>query len=221
MSVQLLELLFFAGIAFLIINKLISTLGTTSDDDPAKRNSYFGENASLKDVTNTTANSTNVAGNIIKPNFLKKKVQDTIINLPELIIMDNEQAIIQGLTELRDRMPSFNPGNFLRNAKSAFKMIIEAGTNNNITMLEELVDKRYLSLFSDIVASYGKIQETANLEAKISEIYMFGNNVFIKVVFNGTEVTNSITNLYEEWTFSKSLIAMNNNWYLNNIERLQ
>ena len=71
MSVQLLELLFFAGIAFLIINKLISTLGTTSDDDPAKRNSYFGENASLKDVTNTTANSTNVAGNIIKPNFLK------------------------------------------------------------------------------------------------------------------------------------------------------
>jgi predicted lipid-binding transport protein (Tim44 family) len=221
MSVQLLELLFFAGIAFLIINKLISTLGTTSDDDPAKRNSYFGENASLKDVTNTTANSTNVAGNIIKPNFLKKKVQDTIINLPELIILDNEQAIIQGLTELRDRMPSFNPGNFLRNAKSAFKMIIEAGANNNITMLEELVDKRYLSLFSDIVASYGKIQETANLEAKISEIYMFGNNVFIKVVFNGTEVTNSITNLYEEWTFSKSLIAMNNNWYLNNIERLQ
>ena len=148
-------------------------------------------------------------------------MQDTIINLPDLIIIDNEQAIIQGLTELRDRMPSFNPGNFLRNAKSAFKMIIEAGANNNITMLEELVDKRYLSLFSDIVASYGKIQETANLEAKISEIYMVGTNVFIKVVFNGTEVTNSITNLYEEWTFSKSLIAVNNNWYLNNIERLQ
>ncbi|WPY00501.1 Tim44-like domain protein [Candidatus Trichorickettsia mobilis] len=220
MSVQLLELLFFAGIAFLIINKLISTLGTTSDDDPAKRNSYFGENASLKDVTNTTVNSTNSAG-IIKPNFLKKKVPDTIVNLPELIIMDNEQAIIQGLTELRDRMPSFNPGNFLRNAKSAFKMIIEAGVNNNTTMLEELVDKRYLSLFSDIVSSYGKIQETTNLEAKISEIYMFGNNVFIKVIFNGTEVTNNIANLYEEWTFSKSLIAMNNNWYLNNIERLQ
>ncbi|WP_316354051.1 TIM44-like domain-containing protein [Candidatus Trichorickettsia mobilis] len=220
MSVQLLELLFFAGIAFLIINKLISTLGTTSDDDPAKRNSYFGENASLKDVTNT-ANTTNVAGNIMKPNFLKKKVQDTISNLPELIIMDNEQAIIQGLTELRDRMPSFNPGNFLRNAKSAFKMIIEAGVNNNTAMLEELVDKRYLSLFADIVSSYGKIQETTNLEAKISEIYMFGNNVFIKVVFNGTEVTDNIANLYEEWTFSKSLIAMNNNWYLNNIERLQ
>ena len=34
----------FAGIAFFIINKLISTLGSASSDDPAKSKGFFGEN---------------------------------------------------------------------------------------------------------------------------------------------------------------------------------
>ena len=41
MSGQLIELIIFAGIAFFVINKLIATLGTTSDDDAKKRPSFF------------------------------------------------------------------------------------------------------------------------------------------------------------------------------------
>ena len=43
MSGQLIELIIFAGIAFFIINKLIATLGTTSEDETASRGSFFGE----------------------------------------------------------------------------------------------------------------------------------------------------------------------------------
>ena len=49
MSGQILELIIFAAIAFFIINKLISTLGKTSGDDPAKNNSFFGENIGMFD----------------------------------------------------------------------------------------------------------------------------------------------------------------------------
>ena len=61
MTLQLIELLFFVGLAFFLVNKLVSMLGSTDDNDPTK-NSYFGQNSStngskmnssqMKDVTN-------------------------------------------------------------------------------------------------------------------------------------------------------------------------
>lgn len=217
MSAQLLELLFFAGIAFFIINKLISVLGTTSDEDPTKNRSYFGESTGLKDVTDTTNNS---ASSLSMPDFLKKKAQNNNIDICDLIVLDNEKMIMQGLTALQERLPTFDPKNFLRGAKSAFQMIIELSSNDQ-DKLAELLDKRYIEQFNIIAPNYGNVQNISNLEAKISEIYMFGNNVFIKIIFSGNAVTDKITNLYEEWTFSKSLIISGNEWYLGNIERLQ
>jgi hypothetical protein len=63
------ELLIFAGIAFFVINKLISKLGSTSDNDPAKQiTSFFGE-SKMKYVTST---SQNTSANIFKNSFFKK-----------------------------------------------------------------------------------------------------------------------------------------------------
>lgn len=41
MSGQLIELIIFAAIAFFVINKLLSTLGRTSEDDPAKKQIFL------------------------------------------------------------------------------------------------------------------------------------------------------------------------------------
>lgn len=210
MSAQILELLFFAGIAFLIINKLISALGTTSDDDPAKRRSYFGEPTNgLKDVTSTSRNNDNV----IKGKFLEQKSKPQL-DLTGLIAPENIENIRAGIFKIQQRLPSFNPSNFLRNAKIAFKMIIEAATNNKDN-LAALVDKRYLEQFSVLAPTYSKLLNVVDLEAKISEIYMFGNNAFIKILF-----ISNINHWREEWTFSRSLISSSSDWYLTNIDRI-
>jgi predicted lipid-binding transport protein (Tim44 family) len=214
MSAQLIELLIFAAIAFLVISKLISTLGSTSGDEPTKRGSYFGETANLKDVTNSAQQT-----NIIEKAFLGSKTANTD-ELNGLIVEDNKEAIVKGFREVLVRLPQFKPSNFLRNAKNAFRIIIESGISNKED-LATLVDKRYLDQFKAIVSSYGNLISFSNLDATISEIYMFGNNAFIKILFTGQNVTTAIGNLREEWTFTKSLIQSGPDWYLSNVDRPQ
>lgn len=217
MSAQLIELLIFAVIAFLIISKLIATLGTTSNNDPTSRKSFFGEKAGLKDVTPRTSNEE------ANENYYKEEKINYQFDakLREIIIEENESSISQGLQQINERLPSFNLIKFLKGAKAAFKIIIEDGANNKYENLSHLVDKRYLEQFKLILSTYGKLFQFSNLNAKISEIYMFGNNAFIKILFSGENITSNIKNFREEWTFSKSLINSGPDWYLNNIDRPQ
>jgi len=214
MSGQVLELIIFAGIAFFIISKLISNLGSTSSDDPAKNKSFFGENFSktLKDVTYTGS------ANILKPNFLKPNK----LEIKDLILLENKDSIEKGLQEVLDKAPSFDARRFVNGAKIAFKMIIESAFNDDDKQLEELVDKRYIDNFKSIAANYGELTEDSEkISAQISEIYMFGNNIFIKILLMGSNVTEKIKDLHEEWTFSKSTLSNNPAWYLTNIDRPQ
>jgi predicted lipid-binding transport protein (Tim44 family) len=217
MSAQMLELLFFAGIAFFIINRLISTLGVTNDDDPTKEKTFFGEKSGIKDVTGNS----NVH-NIKEASFIEKKTASSVSkdSLSDVVANDNISKIFGTIEEIQERLPSFNPRNFLKSSKSAFEMIITSGSNTNES-LELLIDKRYIDHFKSIIASYGDIEKSSGLEAKISDIYTFGNNVFIKVLFSGKNIVTKIKDFHEEWTFSKSLIQAGPDWFLTNIERPQ
>lgn len=215
MSGQLIELIIFAAIAFFVINKLIATLGTTSEDNPSNKNSFFGESGTLKDVTNTVGKK---SATIIRTNFAKKKSS----SLKDLIVAENEKEIQEGLVELLHKMPSFNPINFLKNAAAAFNMILAAGSDDNDEDLTLLVDKRYLENFKSSMSLYGKVSaKKSALTTHISEIYLFGNNVFIKILFTGQNITSKIEDLHEEWTFTKSALSAKPEWQLTNIDRPQ
>ncbi|RYE05909.1 MAG: hypothetical protein EOP33_01465 [Rickettsiaceae bacterium] len=213
MSAQLLELLFFAGIAFFIVNKFISILGYNNREDIDKSKSYFGEKNNLKDITGVVTDVSNAS---FEQNQLGKQNTSQYENL---IVSDNSLKVLANISELQTRMASFNPHSFLRSAKSAAIMIIEA-VNNNKNDLSLLLDKRFAAQFETISSSYGLIKDKDGLEAKISDLYMFGNNVFIKVLFTGRNFTTQIDDFDEEWTFSKSLIQSGFDWYLNNISKL-
>ena len=221
MSGQLIELIIFAGIAFFIINKLIATLGTTSEDETASRGSFFGEKGTLKDVTNSAPDRANesstIKNNILKPNFMRK----TKVDLRGLVVSENEVDVKTGLIDVMNRVPTFDIHNFLKGSKAAFKMIIEAAFNNNESELSELVDKRYIEQFKAISGGYGEYVALAQPDIKISEIYMFGNNIFIKILFVGQNITQKIKDLHEEWTFTRSTINSGKEWYLTNIDRPQ
>lgn len=211
MSPQFLELLILAGIAFAIISKLISVLGAT-EDRSENRESVFGEPGAkgvLKDVTST--------GQFSSPNKAMIVVNESE---NQFIVQENAESVKKMLLEVKLRMPTFNIFKFLRAAKSAFYMIIEAAEKNNNEELALLIDKRYLQEFELVAAGYGAVNDPINLEAKIADIYTFGNNVFIKVLFSGLNITGKIAKLTEEWTFSKRL-DNTPNWYLSNVEHAE
>jgi predicted lipid-binding transport protein (Tim44 family) len=214
MSGQLIELIIFAGIAFFIINKLVGTLGSTSEDDPAKSQSFMKNSQGMRDVTGSAPKKATV----LKPKFSKAKK----INLKGLVVPGEEKEVMEGFTDVLAKVPNFSIGTFLKGAKSAFKMIIDAGSSEDESELEELVDKRYVAHFKAMSSSYGEYSaKDKALTAQVSEIYMFGNNIFVKILFAGKNVTDKIKDMHEEWTFTKSILNSNPAWHLTNIDRPQ
>ena len=76
------------------------------------------------------------------------------------------------IEEIQERLPSFDPRNFLKSSKSAFEMIITSGSNTSEN-LELLVDKRYIDHFKSIIASYGDMEKSSGLEAKSTQNKLF------------------------------------------------
>lgn len=211
MSPQIIELLIFAGIVFFIINKLITTLGATSDDDPAKQKSYFGEPV-IKDVTHSSTKSYDEEKDLPTAQHIKA--------FKNLIVEQNITAVVDGMETVHKRLNAFQPIKFINNAKIAFQMIIEAAYKNQTEELAELVDKRFLEEFEKISDSYGNFFGSTALNAKYSEIYTFGNNIFIKLLFQGKNVVDKIEELKEEWTFTRNANTKEVDWFLSNIEKV-
>lgn len=206
---QLIELAIFGIIAFLIINKLLSSLGSTREDDPANKQSFFGENGQIKDVTARASMKDIVPSN-------NDRIKS---NLKDFILKGQEKEIQQGLEEALEKLPNFNIKNFISGAKTAFQMILAAVDQNNEEEIKELVDKRYLNEFSQISSSYVGNNLNDSVQAQISEIYTFGNNIFIKILFIGKNILKNNELFQEEWTFSKNSLESSPNWYLNNIDK--
>lgn len=118
------------------------------------------------------------------------------------------------------KLQSFQLSKFLNSANIAFELIIEASNDNDIKESLKLVDKRYIEKFHIFSESYGEFVQGSILGAKISEVYSFANNIFMKVLFTGKQITNKMDSFKEEMTFSRSLISMEVNWFLTNVDRL-
>jgi predicted lipid-binding transport protein (Tim44 family) len=48
---------------------------------------------------------------------------------------------------------------------------------------------------------------------------MLGNNIFIKILFTGKNITKKTKNMHEEWTFTKSTIVPGPQWHITNIDK--
>jgi predicted lipid-binding transport protein (Tim44 family) len=203
-SAQFIEILFLAGIAFLIISKFISMLGTTDDDDPARNlGSNFGEPGSMKNVTGTMPHEADER--VIKILRLGKKLKG----------LDEETNRI--LAAVFDKLPNFDPKIFLTNAKTAFSMIIQALDEQDLDTLEDLVDKRFLDQIKKMESKYGAIKSD-KLKASCVDSYSFGNSIYVKALFEGSNITENIKSFKEEWVFTKNITQRTPEWYLSNIE---
>lgn len=204
MSAQLLEIIFLGAVAFIIISKFISILGTTDEDDPARNGSggsFFGEPKGMKDVTGTAPRA-------------EEQKEAAIINITKKL--KKRGTVAQHMEAIYEALPNFNAEKFLKGAKGAFTMVLAALNEKDLEAIEELVDKRYLDQIKELGATYGKITKT-KLEASIIDSYSLGNSIYVKVKFKGS--TSKLKSLKEDWVFTKNAQQSGPDWYLCNIER--
>ena len=199
MSAQMVEILILAVIAFFIISKLLSVLGTTDEDDPAKNKagSFFGEPKGLKDVTGTAAP--------VAPHSPGSKV----IPLRADVVFSNDTKTNEIIRQIVEKMPDFNHEKFLKGAKGACKIILDALSKNDEKALEELVDKRFLEEIRKKSDHYSK--SSNDITAAYEDAYSFGNSLYIKVLITSK-------GLKEFWVFTRNLAQSGPDWHLSNIE---
>jgi len=206
MSPQIIELLLFAAIAFFIINKLISILGTTDDANPGAKKSRFGEPTNLKDVTSKGKDWT-LGPLIAEKQEAKPEIDKSLLADP------SDKTIIESLEQVVERVEKFTPEVFAKNAAKAWQMIIKALPEKDESMINLLVDKRYIDILKEKSDFYKKV-ETKNLpDIKISDVTFFGNSIMLKVLFTVPKLP------VEEWTFTRNMNQTGPNWFLSNIDQ--
>jgi predicted lipid-binding transport protein (Tim44 family) len=196
MSPHIIELLLFAAVAFFLINKLISVLGTTTKEEQARfKDSIFGEPGVLKDVTATTAEISRISSDMFG----------------DIVEEENKATVLANLHTVISRMPSFDLARFVKNSKAAFEILVNALKTSDNDTIEQLVDKRFIKSFVQMADKYSPLIDLASMKATVSELYMFGNNVFVKILFADGPAFR------EEWTFTKSAQSRDNNWFLSSV----
>lgn len=205
MSTQLLEIIFLGAVAFLIISKFLSILGTTDDEDPARKSpggSFFGEPKGMKDVTGSAQHT-------------DESKAKAILKITKKLKKEAGSAL-EHMKAIYEAYPNFDAEKFTAGAKGAFSMILEALNEKDIQTIEDLVDRRYVDQIKEFGDAYGK-NTSEKLEASIIDSYSLGNSIYIKVKFTGS--TSKIKSLKEEWVFTKNIQQSGPDWYLCNIER--
>lgn len=206
MSPQIIELLIFAAIAFFIINKLISILGTSNDIEAKTKSSKFGEPKNLKDVTTSGKDWT--LGPMLY-NTQKKKAQ-----IDSSVLIDpNNSELLSALEEAAEKIDKFSVEGFMKNVGKAWKMIIEATQAEDQETIQSLVDKRYVDVILEKKSSYKSVDTKQQLDIKISDVTFFGNSVMIKLLINAKG------KVAEEWTFLRNFQQSGHGWFLSNIDQ--
>ncbi len=213
------EFLIYTGVVLFLFSRLFNVVGTTSEDDPARQNSYVNDEESLvknvadgynEEITGT-GNYSDSGAYTTKFNF-KATEEET-----ELAQSGNE--FTNNLQKLQTMFKNFDPNKFLRGAKNAFPTIIDAANNGEENKLNQLVDKNFKEELKSEAKNYGEITNSENLEAKLSEIYVFGRNATLRVLFESKNgFSTGKKPIKESWTFIKNTQDTSPNWYLTSIE---
>ena len=204
MSVQLLELLILAGVAFFLVNRLISMLGHS--EEGADNRGFFGEGGKVKDITAST---------VVKTSAKKAKAEaknTASVAYEDIINTRRKTAIYDGFKKIAASIPDFDPRAFINGAAKAVPMIISVASSGEQSDLETLVDKRFIDEFKKNLSNYPEAFSSDQLKLTINDVYFFANNAFIKV-----KIICAEAKFKEEWVFSKNMSDAGPSWLFCNI----
>lgn len=146
----------------------------------------------------------------------------------------SENDSLSDLDKTLANIPNFNKNHFLNGAKRAFEIIITAFSNGDIEILENLVNKKLIKKFQEIIEKRRNEGITAETDligfnqAEITSAAISDDVAKITVKFVSEQVNllrdkdnqiiegdeNFIQSITDVWTFERCLTSANPNWLL-------
>ena len=221
----MLEIIFFAVIAYFIFKKLFSALGDTKYDLEGKRS----ESKTFENLRNNFAS------------FMEKRPQH---NTPEIDIASGlEAGLSESERKIFDQIRKYEPGfiaeSFIKKAKLAFKVIIESFAQDNKLSLKELCNKDIYEDFIVQIDNREKQNQTLDLtivsvkEAVIKSVSQIDLEAFIKVEIISEQIKairdkvsgeiisgnpTKVVKVKDSWTFVRKINAPTKVWRLASID---
>ncbi len=208
------DIIIFAMLAVYLVFQLRRALGRRSDNQEPESKPNPEQRAEHSETDNVVA---------IKPNKNKNENQE-----------QEQEETLGGLTELREKDPSFSDTDFIKGSKDAFSWIVAAFSKGEIHKLEPLLSEPLFNGFKQAIEQREADQlslETNIVSIKSAQIH----NVTVKhdqvniTVEYVTDQIKSTRNAKDEvvdgdpdtiervtdlWTFNRNIKSKNPNWTL-------
>ena len=153
---------------------------------------------------------------------------------PKEVTSLSENESLSDLDKTLADIPNFNKNHFLNGAKRAFEIIITAFSKGDIDILENLVNKKLIKKFQEIIEKRRNEGITAETDligfnqAEITSATIADDVAKITVKFVSEQVNllkdkddqiiegdeNFIQSITDVWTFERCLTSVNPNWLL-------
>ena len=197
-----------------LVFQLRRALGRRSDNQEPKSKPNPEQRAELSEADNVVA---------IKPNKNKNENQE-----------QEQEETLGGLTELREKDPSFSDTDFIKGSKEAFSWIVEAFSKGEISKLEPLLSGPLFNGFKQAIEQREADQlslETNVVSIKSAQIHnvtVKNDQVSITVEYVTDQIKSTrnakdeivdgdpdtIETVTDLWTFNRNIKSKNPNWIL-------
>ena len=204
------DIIIFAMLAGYLVFQLRRALGRRSDNQEPKSKPGHERRAKHSEADNVVAINTGKSDN------------------------HEHEETLGGLTELREKDPSFSDTEFIKGSKEAFSWIVEAFSKGEISKLEPLLSKPLFNGFKQAIEDREADQlslETNIVSIKSAQIHnvtLKQDQVNITVEYvtdqiKSTRNTNdevvdgdpdTIETVTDLWTFNRNIKSNNPNWTL-------
>lgn len=181
----MLKLILAAAIMLIIFNRLLSVLGSTKTaNEPGAKDPKLAV-----DVTGTGHNFPSVDH--------------------KLIVESEKGSVLENLKILCDKMDNFSLSAFVKGARKAISLAIEATKSGDEKTIVSLADPGLTQLFQNIKHKFEGSSGMQGSSARVCRVQMFNNKAFI---------TLSIDSPKSQWTFSKHIKQEDPRWYISDIK---
>lgn len=221
---DLLQLLFFAGLAVFLGVRLYMTLGKQTGRSPEEHAREMRERAAKREAGQPAAKAEPEAR--------------AATAAPAAVAAHYAGPAGPGLTDIAETDRSFDPETFVQGARAAYKMVVEAYAEGDRKALATLLAQRVLEAYSKAIEEreekgHSQTTELERLrEAEIVEASLNDNRARIKVRFTaelatetrdeaGERISGDLAQLKtvsEVWSFERDVTSSDPNWKLAGVK---
>lgn len=220
---QFIDIIFFAMIAAFLVLRLRSVLGRRD-----------GHESQLRDRFKAHKDDQSEDNVVELPDRSESFSDEDDSGDTSLDTYEDDEKLYQGLSEIMETDPGFQPEEFLSGSRMAFELILGAYAQGDSETLKPLLSPEVYANFTQVIRERERTGETLEdtlvgiKSAEIVEAYVEDKAANINVKFvseqinatrdeNGDVVDgdpNAVVNVVDFWTFSRHTKSRDPNWTL-------